>query len=687
MKAALLTVSLIPLLFAAAPAADPVDHFDYFVNNWNVIGLPDYMYGARITPDSQMHLAAGSVVRIRTGRNLTPLTRQLGKQALNGWIPVILVNAADGPVRYEIAFWATPLPDSKDWTKAFRWPEETENFLCWISVKATNTSPSATAAAKAAIDTDPAGYKTNRGEFMADRKHTRNYAFDWSLAPGESQAGVARYTFYATPDEFRYDQADASLWRDRTIAFWRDTMARGAKVHVPCRKSNRALLASHVCQMIANDLGDLRGGEGFYDDFYIRDGAYQLMELEEAGFDDFALRAVDYYIPRQLRDGRFESQHNQYDANGQALWTLWQYAKITGDRGYLERIYPRMLRAVSWAMAERRKAPADSPFAGLLSMAPADGEFLWDAKHHIVGYDLWNLRGILCTADAARLLGLTADAAYLNREASQYRAAIEAAWKRTGLAYFPPSWETAGTHWGNTETLWPTRLFEASDSRVAASAAFLEKEFTGGYVEGTIRWKAQGMEDAIHPYMGAYTVMNSLVRGDAEKVVEGFYWYLLHSTAANAFPEGIYFKRRFAWSDTMPHVTGAANYAVMLRHMLVHEDGDDLHLLSAVPDWWLADGQEIRIERLPTHFGPLNLVIRGTAVGVHVALTGPTREAPRRILLHLPPSRPLLDKLPAVTVVPRPEQKVRWDFPAVVEKYRASMTAEDRKKWEAQGLE
>ncbi|HWQ54318.1 MAG TPA: hypothetical protein VN442_11575 [Bryobacteraceae bacterium] len=34
-------------------------------------------------------------------------------------------------------------------------------------------------------------------------------------------------------------------------------------------------------------------------------------------------------------------------------------------------------------------------------------------------------------------------------------------------------------------------------------------------------------------------------------------------------------------------------------------------LLSAVPDWWLDDGQEIRLERLPTHFGPTDLPVRG----------------------------------------------------------------------------
>lgn len=680
-----LNVLILSLLAAGAAIPGVEDEFDYFTNNWNVVGLPDYMYGARITPDSQMQLAGGALVRVRTGRQLTPLSRKLGKQAMEGWIPVIQVPATDGAVRYEIRYWATPLPDSKDWRKAFRWPDESENFLCWISVKATNSS-NAPAEARADVRPSPAVIKPKRAEFVTAGKHTREYSWTWKLAPGESREGIARYTFYAIPDATRYDQAGAKLWLDRTVSFWRETMARAARIDVPCRKSTRALLASHVCQMIANDLGDMRGGEGFYDDFYIRDGAYQVMELEEAGLDDFAARAIDYYLPRQQRDGRFESQRNQYDANGQGVWALWQYARITGDRGYLERVYPRMLRAVSWSIQERNKAPADSPFAGLLTAAPADGEHLWNGKYHIVGYDLWNLRGMLCTADAARILGKTEDAAFLLDEAARYRAAIEAAWKRTGVAYFPPSWETEGTHWGNTETLWPTRLFERDDPRVGASTAFVEKEFAGGYVEGTIRWRAPKTEDAIHPYMGAYTVMNTLIRGEADKVVESFYWYLLHTSAANAFPEGIFFKRRFAWSDTIPHVTGASNYAILLRHMLVHEDGDELHLLAAVPDWWLADGKEIRIERLPTHFGPMDLRVQGSARGVHVELTGPTREPPQRIVLHLPESRPLLNPVNGFSTVRRPDQKMRWDFPTVVEKYLSSLSAEERRKWESLGL-
>lgn len=646
--AVVLALMLVPSVIAEEP-------FDYFRNNWNVIGLKDYDRGARVTPENRLLLADGEV-RIRFGEKRTSLSRRQIKTALDGWMPVILIQAEEGPVHYEFTLWATPLPSVKDWQKAFDWPTEGENFLNWIQIKATNRG---TAAAKAAVSVD-----------VIRKNAPSPIVHNWSLASAGAAEAVVRIPFSPAPNAVKWTNEDAKLWLDRTVKYWQGVMAGTARIEVPCRKTNEALLAAHVCQLIANDHGVVHGGEGFYDEFYIRDGAYQVMELEEAGLWDASRKAVDQYLRCQRPDGRFESQTNQFDANGQAVWTLWQYNKITGDQAWLEKAYPQMRRAVEWTKKARRAAPADSPFAGVLPVAPADGEFLWDAKHHIVGYDIWNLRGMLCTADAARSLGRSDEAREIEEEAAAYRAAIDAAHKRTGVAHFPPSWEKAGTHWGNTETLWPTELFAMGDPRVAATIHHARKVQGGGFIEGTIQWL--GAKDAIHPYMSAYTTMASLARGEHEQVVEDFYWYLLHATAAHAFPEGIFYKRRFAWSDTIPHVTGAANYAIMLRHMLVHERGDELHLLAAVPDGWLADGKEIRVVNAPTHFGPMSLCVKGAAEGVKIEFSPPKRSPPKRIVLHLPESRRPVGTVAGVEVALRAPQKKQWDFAAVVQLYSAN---------------
>jgi len=268
-------------------------------------------------------------------------------------------------------------------------------------------------------------------------------------------------------------------------------------------------------------------------------------------------------------------------------------------------------------------------------------------------------------------LGKTIEADELLKESKDCRDAIDSAWQRTGLAYFPPSWEKDGTHWGNTETLWPTPIVSRSDPRVAALTEEVRERYLGGFIEGTIQWTGGETRDAIHPYMSAYTTMASLVRGEHEKVVDEFYWYLLHSTATHAFPEGIFYKRHFAWSNTIPHGTGASNYALMLRHMLIHEQDNELHLLMAIPDWWLDEGKEINVERAPTHFGPITFHVQGTARGVQVTLTPPRRESPHRIILHLPASRPLENALEGVEVVMRSNQENRVDFRGIIGRYQS----------------
>ncbi len=493
------------------------------------------------------------------------------------------------------------------------------------------------------------------------------------MQPGASAEAVVRIPWAPVKDASSFADECPKLWLSRTVQYWRSIMAEATGIQVPCQKTTHAYLTANVYQLINADRGELHPGEGFYDHFYIRDGAYFVLQLEEAGLMDAARRAMASFLSHQRSDGRFSSTRIQFDANGQAPWALWQFYKITGDRSFLEKAYPPMQRAAEWLMQARRQAATDSPFAGLLPDAPnADGEGL-RGMYHTVGYDFWNLRGLLCTADAARLLGKTDEADKLLREAKLYRAAIDTAWKRSGLAYFPPSWEKKGCHWGNTETLWPTELFAPDDPRVAATITQVREHFGGGgFVEGVAhRFNCSLFypdADRLHPYMSAFTTMASLVRGEHEKVVEDFYWYLLHSTATHGFAEAVIYKRRLG-GNVIPHGEGASNYANMLRHMLIHEHADELHLLRAVPDWWFGEGKEIRVERAPTHFGVMDLTIRGTAAGVQVQLDPPKRQPPKRIVLHLPKSRPLIGSLPGVEVVVRSDQKKRWDFPTVVKLY------------------
>jgi hypothetical protein len=155
-----------------------------------------------------------------------------------------------------------------------------------------------------------------------------------------------------------------------------------------------------------------------------------------------------------------------------------------------------------------------------------------------------------------------------------------------------------------------------------------------GFIEGVMQWTPK--TNAIHPYMSLFVTNSHLIRGEQAKAVDGFYSFLIHSTSTQGFPEGVFYQKREAWGDTVPHLWAAAFYVTTLRNMLVREEGRDLHLLSAVPSAWLEPGKGIRFENVPTRFGKISLKVEAQKDAFVLCFTRPDGFDPERVIIHLP---------------------------------------------------
>jgi hypothetical protein len=319
-----------------AQAAEP---FNYFVNDWNVVGLKDYRFGTRLSPNHKLLIGQpewrteekAATVQIRFGRDLKLPSRQQNRTCIENWIPVFQCTAPDGDVQYDFTIWATPLPSVKDWKKAYDWPTEGEDYLTWIWVKIRNQG---TAPAPARLKFEQAWSDWSRKQWPNNHpvpSLAEPIVFDWpNLEAGADTQAVVRLSWVHGKNTSAFDKEDPQLWMDRTIQYWRDKLAGGALVEVPCKKATQAMKAAHVCQLLAADGNDgLHAGEGPYDGFYVRDGAYQMMQLEEADLMGPVMKTLEVYLRHQRGDGLFDSQ-GQFDGNGQAQWVLWQYYNSRG---------------------------------------------------------------------------------------------------------------------------------------------------------------------------------------------------------------------------------------------------------------------------------------------------------------------------------------------------------------------
>jgi hypothetical protein len=179
------------------------------------------------------------------------------------------------------------------------------------------------------------------------------------------------------------------------------------------------------------------------------------------------------------------------------------------------------------------------------------------------------------------------------------------------------------------------------------------QEQHGGLCMGMLRAGGGGnftfwnSANRINPLYGTRYALDTLRRDDTERALVSFYGMLAQGFTRNTFicgegcsldsidPGGRLFY-------CPPNSAANAHFLSMLRYLLVqdqdtNDDGkpDTLRLMFATPRRWLEDGKQIKVERAPTAFGPVSVVMRSRLnegkVTAEVAL--PARNHPSATLL------------------------------------------------------
>jgi hypothetical protein len=126
--------------------------------------------------------------------------------------------------------------------------------------------------------------------------------------------------------------------------------------------------------------------------------------------------------------------------------------------------------------------------------------------------------------------------------------------------------------------------------------------------------------------------------GRGEKAARTLYAFANHASPLLAWreeqaPTG---KREEICGD-MPHNWASAEFIRLVRHLIVLERGDELHLCEGLPREWVHPGAVTRLDGVLTELGPISLELRVAADGssAHLRLDPPRRSKPSRIVLHL----------------------------------------------------
>lgn len=219
-------------------------------------------------------------------------------------------------------------------------------------------------------------------------------------------------------------------------------------------------------------------------------------------------------------------------------------------------------------------------------------------------------------------------------------------------AYDPITATKMGSYWNlMAPYVIGSGIFGPGDDRKTDLIDYLQRH--GGICMGMIRFdQHSGLfanENGIDDLYSLRYVDKLAQRDDVERVLTAFYGKLAQGMTRDTFigGEGSSLKSLDPFGRPMylpPDSSANAFFLWTLRDMLVqdldlNDDGqpDTLRLMFATPRRWLADGQEIKLDRAPTAFGEVSVRLYSKlSSGTVIAdIKPPMRNAPKQTLLRI----------------------------------------------------
>jgi hypothetical protein len=500
-------------------------------------------------------------------------------------------------------------------------------------------------------------------------------AFRMTLAPGTARELHVRVALHAEAAPFSAPAGGGDAQVANALAAsavrWRALLDR-AQIAIPGAGRDVALtLRAALAHVLVNRDGPrLQPGSRNYERSWIRDGALSSSALVQLGHADAARAFLAWYAGFQLENGslpccvdeRGADPTPEHDSTGAFLYALGDYARHTGDAGFVRSLWPRVLRAVAWLeqLRSERLAPRWRKELGgaAYGILPESISHEGYAKRAVHSYwdDLFARQGLRDAVFLAELAGDTGRAAAWSQVRDGFErdllASYAAAMKLHGIPHLPGSVEL-----GDFDPTATAVAFELGGEARDFPEAALRATFARYLGEVAERKGGVMRREAFAPY--EVRIAGALVRmGDRSGA-----WDVLALNLAGRrplpwrqWPEIVWTdETKGQWLGDLPHGWIGSTFLHAVRSALVYERASDqtLVLAAGVPEAWLAGGEPVRVARLSTWWGPLDYELSRT--GNHtlrMRVGGGLRLPPGGVVLAPPGAKPVtVRELPADVVL------------------------------------
>ncbi len=411
---------------------------------------------------------------------------------------------------------------------------------------------------------------------------------------------------------------NVAIKQQTSIESWDASLQDACQLSIPDDKI-KFLYDVAVRTLVLHSPDEVYPGPYTYKRFWFRDAAFILHAMLCMGLKDRVRRVMDFFPSKQTLKGYFLSQEGEWDSNGEALWIMEKYCRMTGNP--LPEFWHKAVDLGGrWIMHKRLKGHHNTLCAGLFPpgfsaehLGPND-YYYWD--------DFWGVAGLKAAGYLTETLGHKSRAQYFWGEAKHFMDDIEQSLfkvvERLEQSIIPASpyrRMDAGAI-GSIVVDYPLKLWPAKDARLTNTMDFLLQHccVKGGFFQDMTH-------SGINPYLTLHMAQVLLRSGDNR------YFDLMQTVAKLAsstgqWPEAIHPITLGGCMGDGQHVWAAAEWILMIRNCFVREEENRLILGSGVPKVWIGPGKTISFGPVHTDFGTLNMTIKKSDDDVNVCWEG-----------------------------------------------------------------
>ncbi|MBU1076777.1 MAG: hypothetical protein KKH98_05750 [Spirochaetes bacterium] len=422
--------------------------------------------------------------------------------------------------------------------------------------------------------------------------------------------------------------------KNRNIQLWQDYKKESLSLTTPDSKINEAFESFKNNILILVDKEAIPPGPFTYHNMWFRDAAYSITSLLKLGFFSDVKRILKAYFKRQQKDGYFLSQHGEWDANGQVLWTIMQYCRFTDDLEFADHHYQSLLKAVLWVFRQRQKTKKNKSdlHYGLLPSGFSAEHF--GPSNYYYWDNYWSYAGIRDFISISKILKKKTES--IEKENEEYKNDIERSIKKfqkiNASEYIPssPYRKKDSSIIGSVAALYPLQVMDPDREDVTNTLKIIRKNFMQ---KGAFFHKL--LHSGYNVYLTAQVAQCYLMRGST-MALPLLDWILDHATDTYTFPEAIHPETKGGCMGDGHHGWAISELIHLMRNMIFYEKDDSLIFFPVIPHHWLDMGSRLELKNAYSHFGKFHLSLAASSQFIEFDFQADFFKKPKKIRINFP---------------------------------------------------